>query len=141
MQDKLVEMRRYLHKNAETGFQLKKTLVYIEKQLKSMGYSPKKCGKAGLVVEVGTGEKRVLLRADMDGLPITEKTGLAYACKDGNMHACGHDMHTAMLLGAASLLKEREGEAQVISTFPPTKLTGFNHRSMTDHQDDKPLTS
>ncbi|MBP3423060.1 MAG: amidohydrolase [Clostridia bacterium] len=110
MQDKLVEMRRYLHKNAETGFQLKKTLHYIERQLKSMGYSPKKYGKAGLVVEVGTGEKRVLLRADMDGLPITEKTGLAYACKDGNMHACGHDMHTAMLLGAASLLKEREGE-------------------------------
>ena len=102
-------MRRYLHKNAETGFALNKTLAYIQSRLEAMGYNPQQCGKAGLVVEVGKGEKTVLLRADMDALPITEKTGLPYACKHGNMHACGHDMHTAMLLGAAKLLKDREG--------------------------------
>ena len=73
-----------------------------------IGYCPQKCGKAGLVAEVGKGRKTVLLRADIDGLPIIEKTKLPYACKNGNMHACGHDLHTAMLLGAAKLLKEEE---------------------------------
>ena len=100
--------RRYLHANAETGFSLPKTLAYIEKQLIDMGYSPQKCGRAGLVVELGKGKKTILLRADIDGLPISEKTNLPYACKNGNMHACGHDLHTAMLLGAAKLLKEEE---------------------------------
>ena len=108
IQKELVEIRRYLHANAETGFTLPKTLAYIEKQLVEMGYTPQKCGKAGLVVEVGKGSKRVLLRADIDGLPIPEKTGLPYACKSGNMHACGHDLHATMLLGAAKLLKEQE---------------------------------
>lgn len=108
LQTELVAMRRYLHENAETGFKLPKTLAYIEKQLMDMGYSPKKCGKAGLVVEVGKGEKTILLRADIDALAIAEKTGLPYACKYGNMHACGHDMHATMLLGAAKLLKEEE---------------------------------
>ena len=108
LQEELVAARRYLHANAETGFSLPKTLAYIEKQLVDMGYSPQKCGRAGLVVEVGKGKKTILLRADIDGLPITEKTNLPYACKNGNMHACGHDLHTAMLLGAAKLLKEEE---------------------------------
>ncbi len=109
IQRELIEHRRYLHENAECGFALTKTLGFIEKQLKDMGYTPKKCGKAGLTAEVGDGGKRVLLRADIDGLPIKEKSGLSYACKNGNMHACGHDLHTAMLLGAAKLLKANEG--------------------------------
>lgn len=108
LQEELVAMRRYLHANAETGFALPKTLAYIEKRLTEMGYTPQKCGRAGLVVEAGKGKKRVLLRADIDALPIVEKTGLPYACKGGNMHACGHDFHAAMLLGAARLLKEEE---------------------------------
>ena len=108
LQKDLVEIRRYLHANAETGFALPTTLAYIEKRLIEMGYTPQKCGKAGLVVEVGKGKRRVLLRADIDGLPIAEKTGLPYACKNGNMHACGHDLHATMLLGAAKLLKEEE---------------------------------
>ena len=107
-QEELVAARRYLHANAETGFALPKTLAYIEKRLKEIGYTPQKCGRAGLVVEVGKGKKTILLRADIDGLPIVEKTKLSYACKNGNMHACGHDLHTAMLLGAAKLLKEKE---------------------------------
>lgn len=110
LQTELVTIRRYLHAHAERGFALPKTLSYIEKQLRNIGYTPQKCGKAGLVVEVGQGDNIVLLRADMDGLPIVEKTGLAYACKSGNMHACGHDLHAAMLLGAAKLLKEEEGK-------------------------------
>ena len=109
LQSDLVEIRRYLHQNAERGFALDKTVAYIEKELINMGYAPQKCGKAGIIAEVGQGSKTMLLRADMDGLPIVEKTGLPYACKDGNMHACGHDLHATMLLGAAKLLKERQG--------------------------------
>ena len=110
MQAELIGHRRFIHEHAECGFAMKNTLAYIQEKLKSMGYTPKKCGKAGLVAEVGKGRKRVLLRADMDALPIHEESGVSYACKHGNMHACGHDMHAAMLLGAAKLLKEREGD-------------------------------
>ena len=109
LQEELTRNRRYLHQNAECGFALNATLPYLEGQLRGMGYTPKQCGKAGLTAEVGEGEKRVLLRADIDALPIMEKSGVSYACKAGNMHACGHDLHAAMLLGAARLLKENEG--------------------------------
>ncbi len=103
--------RRALHERAETGFDLEKTISYIREQLQGMGYVPKPCGKAGIVATVGSEKERcVLLRADVDALPMRENTGLPFACKHGNMHACGHDMHGAMLLGAAQILKEREME-------------------------------
>lgn len=103
--------RRYLHTHAETGFDLTDTLPYVEQQLREMGYSPARCGKAGLVATVGSGEGKVLLlRADMDALPIREEADVDFPCKNGRMHACGHDMHTAMLLGAAKLLKAHESE-------------------------------
>ena len=108
LQKELVEQRRYLHARAETGFSLRETRSFVEKMLTEYGYAPQECGKSGLVVCVGEGKKTMLLRADMDGLPIVERTGLPYACKDGNMHACGHDLHTTMLLGAAKLLKTCE---------------------------------
>ena len=125
LQKELVVWRRYLHEHAETGFALDKTCAFVEKKLKSFGYAPKKCGRAGVVATVGkekTG-KTFLLRADMDALPIAEETGLPYACKNGNMHACGHDMHTAALLGAAKLLKSREDElhGQVKLLFQPAE--------------------
>ena len=105
------EWRRALHECAETGFALKATKKYIKEQLQALGYTPKDCGKAGIAALIGKKGKRcVLLRADMDGLPMYENTGLPFACKRGNMHACGHDMHAAMLLGAAKLLKEKEKE-------------------------------
>ena len=100
-----------MHERAETGFALKETKKYIKEQLQSLGYTPKDCGKAGIVAIIGKKGKRcVMLRADMDALPMYENTGLPFACKSGNMHACGHDMHAAMLLGAARLLKEKEQE-------------------------------
>ncbi len=101
-------MRRRLHERAEIGFALTETVAFVKDTLQNMGYEPESCGKSGIAVSVGSGKKTFLLRADMDGLPIKEETGLPYSCKRGNMHACGHDMHTAMLLGAAKLLKERE---------------------------------
>lgn len=111
MQPELVKMRRYLHMNAETGFALNKTFTYVKGKLEHMGYQPQKCGKSGIVATVGTGKgKTVLLRADMDALPVRENSGESFSATNGNMHACGHDMHTAMLLGAASLLKKRESQ-------------------------------
>lgn len=126
MQKTLVEYRRYLHANAEVGFELPKTCAFVEKVLRKMGYMPKRCGTAGLVVAVGNPKSKrgaFLLRADMDALPLREETNLPYACKYGNMHACGHDMHTAMLLGAAKLLKDREKElnGQIKLLFQPAE--------------------
>ena len=114
IQTNLVKIRRFLHQNAETGFDLPKTLAFVEENLLKMGYTPQRCGKAGIVATLQPSSPRqrqnkaILLRADMDALPIKEATGQPFACKTGKMHACGHDMHTAMLLGAAHLLKTRQ---------------------------------
>ena len=109
LEEELLEWRRSLHRVAETGVALPKTTAYIENELKKMGYAPKKIGKGSIFAEVGEGEI-FLLRADMDALSMVEKTGLPFSCKTGNMHACGHDLHASMLLGAAKLLKNCEKE-------------------------------
>lgn len=105
---KITEDRRYLHAHAETGFDLPQTYRYVWDRLTEMGLAPQACGRCGIVADIGTGERYVLLRADMDALPVREEVDVPFACPDGCMHACGHDMHTAMLLGAARLLKSRE---------------------------------
>ena len=110
LEPEIREHRRWLHAHAETGFELNHTLPYVEYALKEMGLSPARCGRAGLTATVGSGEKVLLLRADMDALPIPEEADVDFPCPDGRMHACGHDMHTAMLLGAAKLLKAHEQE-------------------------------
>lgn len=112
MKEELTAARRYLHARAETGFALEKTLSYVRSSLEGMGYTPVPCGRAGLTATVGGNEpgKVFLLRADMDALPIREQTDEDFASRNGNMHACGHDMHTTMLLGAAKLLKAHENE-------------------------------
>ncbi len=119
----LTAIRRKLHQNAELGFSLDRTLKIISDGLAEMGYTPQKCGRAGVLATVGKGEKCFLLRADMDALPVGEQSGEKFASKNGNMHACGHDMHAAMLLGAAKLLKAREKElkGQVKLLFQPAE--------------------
>lgn len=114
LRDTLTEDRRYLHAHAETGFDLTETLAYVKKELQSMGYEPQECGKAGLVALAGKkkGGKVFLLRADMDALPVQEESDVDFPCKTGKMHACGHDMHASMLLGAARLLKKHEDEIE-----------------------------
>jgi len=102
--------RRYLHARAETGFDLNDTFAYVWKCLTDMGLAPRKCGKCGIIADVGQGKDAVLLRADMDALPIREEADIPFASRNGCMHACGHDLHTAMLLEAARLLKARENE-------------------------------
>lgn len=112
LRDILVTNRRFLHSHAETGFDLKETLTYVENELKNIGYEPVRCGRAGLIATAGGSKngKVFLLRCDMDALPIEEKSEVEFASANGCMHACGHDMHTAMLLGAARLLKKHEDE-------------------------------
>lgn len=107
---RVTEARRYLHAHAETGFDLHDTFSYVWNALVDMGLSPSKCGKCGIVADLGRGEKSVLLRADMDALSIREEANVPFASTNGCMHACGHDMHTAMLLEAARLLKAREND-------------------------------
>lgn len=110
IQPHLVEIRHYLHAHPELGHDLPLTraLVYAELDRLNIPYDMPECG--GIVGYIGKkGGKRILLRADMDALPILEQTGLPYASEHiGKMHACGHDTHTTMLLGAARLLKEQE---------------------------------
>lgn len=108
LEDQAIAHRRELHRRAETGFDLKKTREYVEENLKKLGIEPRRCGRCGVTAEIGTGARTFLLRADMDALPVCEETGLDFACAEGNMHACGHDMHAAMLLTAAQLLKNHE---------------------------------
>lgn len=107
----LKEHRAYLHKNAETGFDLPLTRAYVKEKLIGMGYDPVEMG--GGIVALAGGQKpgkTFLIRADMDALPMKENTDIPCKSKTGNMHACGHDFHTAMLLGAAQLLKNNEQE-------------------------------
>lgn len=114
LQETIVADRRYLHTHPETGFALKDTVAYVKKELEDMGYEPIECGKAGLLVLAG-GKKEgkvFLIRGDMDALPIKEEADVDFASGNGNMHACGHDMHTSMMLGAARLLKEYEDEIE-----------------------------
>ena len=103
------KVRTYLHQHPEIGFELKETTDFVLSELKNMGYTPKKCGKSGIVATIGDESKKaILLRCDMDGLSIKEESDINYPSKNGNMHACGHDMHTAMLLGCAKILKKYE---------------------------------
>lgn len=111
LQPELLEIRRDLHRHPETGFDLTYTKEKVRQELINMGYEPQECGKAGLVALAGGKQpgKTILLRADMDALPLTEEADIDYRSENiGKMHGCGHDMHTAMLLGAAKILKEHE---------------------------------
>lgn len=108
----LIADRHYLHTHPGTGFDIGETVSYVKEQLIRMGYDPQPCGKAGLIALAGGKKsgKVFLIRADMDALPIREEADIDFASTNGCMHACGHDMHTTMLLGAARLLKAHEDE-------------------------------
>lgn len=107
----LVEIRHHLHQYPEIGLSEFKTSDYIAEKLIAMGYEVTRgLAKTGLVATLrnGTSGRSIGIRADIDALPIQEETGAAHASKiPGMMHACGHDGHTTMLLGAAQLLAER----------------------------------
>lgn len=129
--DTLKAHRRFFHANAETGFDTEKSKAYIAKELSRLSIPSRPCG-GGLVAAFGEGDANVLLRAEIDALPIREENAaLPFAAKE-NMHACGHDMHTAMLLGAAQLIqKHREKLAgKVTFLFQSAEETLSGARAM-----------
>ena len=103
----IIEWRRDFHRYPELGFDEHRTSKMIGEALKEMGLAPKmNVGKTGVTADLTFGEgPTIALRADMDALPMQETSGLDFSSKhDGVMHACGHDGHMAMLLGAAKVL-------------------------------------
>lgn len=111
LKDEMIKWHRDLHQIPELGLKLPKTSAYIQGELDKMGitYNVSK-ENSHIVALLGKGDKCVLLRADMDALHISEESGLEFASTNGNMHACGHDMHATALLGAAKMLKAHEDE-------------------------------
>lgn len=113
-QDKLLQIRRFLHQNPECSMQEIQTSSFIEKELQNYGVAVQRIGKTGIYGELShiidsKTAKTVGLRADFDALPIQEETGLSFSSNHtGTMHACGHDAHTAALLGAAKRLAENK---------------------------------
>ena len=111
--DWVVALRRDFHMHPEPSGEEVRTAEIVERELKNLGISVKRIGKTGVLGELvgGLPGKVVALRADMDALSVTEETGLEFASRTpGMMHACGHDMHTSMLLGAAKVLAGMKAE-------------------------------
>ncbi len=105
----IINWRRELHRIPEVGFDLPKTVDFVKKRLEEMGIEYKVLVNGSAVVGLirgGQPGKTIALRADMDALPIKEETGLPFASTNENMHACGHDAHTAILLGVAKVLNQ-----------------------------------
>lgn len=109
VQPEVVAFRRDLHEHPEASFQEFRTTEQIAKEMDKLGIPYRRFEPTGLIAEIKGGKpgKTIALRADIDALSITEKTGLPFASKnDGLMHACGHDTHAAMLVGAAKVLMQ-----------------------------------
>jgi hippurate hydrolase len=138
LHDDLTAIRRDLHENPEILFDTHRTSQVVADQLKAYGVDEivTGIGRTGVVGVIhgktNTSGKTIGLRADMDALPIHEATGLPYASKtDGAMHACGHDGHTTMLLGAAQYLAEtRNFDGTVVVIFQPAEEGGGGGREM-----------
>ncbi|MDN4620058.1 amidohydrolase [Paenibacillus sp. PsM32] len=115
LQQQLSDIRRHIHRHPELSGEEIQTTAYIRQLLEAADIQILSFPnlKTGVIAEIGTGESVIALRADIDALPVQEETGLAFASEvNGKMHACGHDFHTASLLGAAYLLKEQEHQLQ-----------------------------
>lgn len=138
--DEITAWRRDLHENPEILYEVHRTAGKVEELLKSFGCDEVvtgigQTGVVGIIKGQNTDSGRVIgLRADMDALPILEKTGLPHASKtEGAMHACGHDGHTAMLLGAAKYLAEtRNFNGTVAVIFQPAEEGGAGGKAMVD---------
>ncbi len=119
----LQHTRQALHQVPELGFDLPKTHAYLIQALRAMGYEPHMVARSGVYVHIaGASEDTIAFRADMDGLPVQEKTGVAFASTHpGKMHACGHDGHMTMLLGLAKKLVGQTLKTSVLLLFQPAE--------------------
>lgn len=156
--EQILKDRHQLHRRPEVGFYLPETAGYVQKRLAEMGIESEICGgpldenlrnnfvfagfpdmeaSTGVVATIGKGEPCILLRADMDALPMQETEGLVdFASeKPGFAHMCGHDAHTAMLLGAAAILKDMEDDlpGTVKLMFQTGEECGCGSRLMIEH--------
>ena len=131
LQEETIANRRHIHQHAETGLDLPETVAFVKDKLTEYGLAPTDCGH-GVTATLGKGSPVLLLRADMDGLPIREDSGESFSCTTGAMHACGHDFHAAMLLTAAKILKQQEASLQgtVRFMFQPAEETFEGSRDM-----------
>jgi amidohydrolase len=123
--EELIEWRRDFHMHPEIGFELHRTAKIVADELEKMGYRVRRgVGKTGVIAEIGEGGKLIAVRADMDALPILEQNEYEYVSQTpGTMHACGHDSHIAMALGAALLLSKEKLAGRVRFLFQPCEET------------------
>jgi len=120
---KLIAWRRDFHMHPELGFQEDRTSGKVAEVLQELGLRVRKgVGRTGVVADIGNGNPMIAIRADMDALPLLEKNEVSYASQTpGIMHACGHDAHTAMLLGVAELLTKEKFSGTVRLLFQPSE--------------------
>ena len=134
LKPELTSIRRTLHRHPEVGRSLPQTKALVIDKLKEYGYEPLEICESGIsaVINGPKEGKTILLRADMDALSIKEKSQLPFASTNDAMHACGHDMHTTMLLGAAKLLRQYQDEIKgtVKLVFQPGFLTPQSPESL-----------
>ena len=124
LQDKLTTLRRTIHMHPELGFEEVKTAALVSDTLADLDIEYQTgVGKTGVVARLGNGDGPVIgIRADMDALPIEEANDVEYKSRvSGKMHACGHDAHTTMLLGAAMLLKDADFDGEIRLLFQPSE--------------------
>lgn len=123
--EELIEWRRDFHMHPETGFDVHRTAKIVADELEKMGYRVKRgVGKTGVVADIGEGGKMVAIRADMDALPLQELNESEYiSTVENKMHACGHDSHTAMALGAAQILASEKPNGRIRFLFQPSEET------------------
>lgn len=132
-EDEIIKLRRHFHAHPELSWKEVETTQKIIEILKELGYSIIQVGfgdtESGVVAEIGGAENStcIALRADIDCLPLKEETGLPFASINDYMHACGHDAHTAMLLGAAYILADMKNElkGRVRLIFQPAEEHGI----------------
>lgn len=135
LKEEIVTNRRYFHTNAEVGLHMPKAKAFVMEKLKEYGLDPQECGE-GVTATIGKGGKVILLRADMDALSMPEQSGLPFACPTGTEgHCCGHDLHAAMLLTAAKMLKENEDslEGTVKFMFQPGEENFTGAKNMVEN--------
>lgn len=125
----IIDARRTIHRRPELGYREYDTAKYVMSKLDELGVSYKaEVARTGVVADISQGPgPTVMIRADMDALPIQEDTGLEYQSQNpGVMHACGHDTHTAMVLGAAKLLKNETFQGTIRFLFQPAEEGNYD---------------
>lgn len=128
----LIGLRHDLHRMPEVGQELQRTISFVTEELSKIGIGYSLIEGGGIIATIGDGPKTILLRADIDALPIREQSGEEFASTNGKMHACGHDLHTAMLLGAGRLLQEKKNElkSRVVLFFEFDEEHGTGMRTL-----------